>query len=155
MRARLAVMELLKESPEWRHFFRSLCEESFLALRSQAWQFRDELAQRGYHFPKGSAELEDALFGLARELLPDSPAAQWDEECAYELCKDVHARLGEFFAGLSAAEKEALDLSGMDPWHDRMVDAGVRNDPAAFREALKGWEQAGLKALKSVREDVA
>jgi hypothetical protein len=80
VRARMAVTELLKESREWRRFFRSLCDESFLALRSQSWQFRDELAQRGHNFPKGSAELEDALFGLARELLPDSPAAQWDEE---------------------------------------------------------------------------
>jgi uncharacterized membrane protein YccC len=92
---------------------------------------------------------------LARELLPDSPAAQWDEEWAYELCRDAHARLGEFFAGLSTADKKALDLSGMDPWHDRMVDAGLRNDPAAFREALKAWEQAGVKALKCVKGDVA
>ncbi|MDQ3833352.1 MAG: hypothetical protein M3315_06910 [Actinomycetota bacterium] len=42
-----------------------------------------------------------------------------------------------------------------DPWHDRMVDAGVRNDPAAFREALKEWEQAGLKALKRIKGNVA
>ncbi len=32
-----------------------------------------------------------------------------------------------------------------------MVDAGLDNNPAAFRVALKGWERAGLEVIKRVR----
>jgi hypothetical protein len=95
--------------------------------------------------------LEDALLGLARELLPQSPAAQWDAEWAYQLCTGSLARLAERHVELSAAEKEALDLSGLNAWDERMHAAGVRNDSTAFRAALKGWEQAGLEAMERVR----
>ena len=64
-------MELLKGSSEWRYFFRACCETSPFRLRSQVWQFRDELRDRGHEYPdRGNPELEDALFELARELLP-------------------------------------------------------------------------------------
>ena len=32
-----------------------------------------------------------------------------------------------------------------------MHAAGLANDPAAFRAALKGWMQAGLEAMEQVR----
>jgi len=32
-----------------------------------------------------------------------------------------------------------------------MVTAGLDNDPAAFRAALKGWERAVLEAIERVR----
>jgi hypothetical protein len=54
------------------------------------------------------------------------------------------------YVGLSAEEKVDLDLSAQDVWDERMRSAGLDNDPAAFRVALKGWEQAGLEALKRV-----
>ncbi len=50
MKARTALLELFKESSEWRAFFRSCCEISASRLRSQGWQFRDELKDRGKQF---------------------------------------------------------------------------------------------------------
>ena len=149
MKARTALLELFKESGERRAFFRSCCETSAFRLRSQARQFRDELKDRGNQFQMG--EVKDALLGLARELLPDTLAAQWDAEWAHDLCKEALARLAERYAKLSTAEKEAVDLSGQDAWDERMRFAGLANDPAAFRAALNGWEQAGLEAMEKVR----
>ncbi len=149
MKARTALLELFKGSHEWRAFFRSCCETSAFRLHSQAWQFRDELKDRGNQFQ--ADEVEDALLGLARELLSETQAAQWDTEWAHELCKDALARLAKAYAGLSATEKEALNLSCQDVWDERMHAAGLADDPAAFRAALKGWEQAGLEALQLVR----
>ncbi|HET6661580.1 MAG TPA: hypothetical protein VFH16_16840 [Rubrobacter sp.] len=118
-------------------------------LIAQAWQLRDELKDRGHPYP--TEELEDALLDLARDLLPESAAAQWNAEWAHELCKDALARLAEHYAGLSAEEKDALDLSGHDIWDERIVAAGQDNEPAGFRAALKGWEQAGLEAIERAR----
>jgi hypothetical protein len=81
---------------------------------------------------------------LARELLPETPAARWDSQWAHELCKGALARLAKSYAELSATEKEAVNLSAQEVWDERMRAAGLANDPAAFRVALKGWEQAGL-----------
>ena len=153
MRARTALLELLKGSGEWRCFFRACCETSPFRLRLQVWQFRDELAERGHEYSgRGNLELEDALFGLARELMPNSPAARWDDEWASSLCKDVLARFAERCAGLTTAEMEALDLSAQDVWEERMRHAGLNNDPAPFRAVLRRWEQAGLEALGALRD---
>jgi hypothetical protein len=148
MKPRTALLELFKESSGWRAFFRSCCETCPLRLRSQAWQFCAELKDRGHKLR--AEEVEDALLGLATELLPDTPAAQWDAEWAHDLCKDTLSRLAKHYAVLSAEEKDALDLSGQDVWDEQMVAAGLDNDPAAFRAALKGWERAGLEAMKRV-----
>jgi hypothetical protein len=149
MKARTALLELFKESYEWRVFFRSCCEMSASRLRSQAWQFRDELQNQGNGFQ--AYEVEDALLGLSRELLPETPAAQWDSEWAHELCKDALAHLAKRYADLSTADKEVLDFSSQDVWDERMHAARLANDPAAFRSALKGWEQAGLEAMERMR----
>ena len=149
MKARTALLELFKESSEWRSFFRSCCETSAFRLRSQTWQFREELKERGHGFL--IEEVEDALLGLARDLLPDTPAAQWDEEWAHDLCKEALAHLAERYAEFSDAEKEDLDLSCQHSWDERMQAAGLANDPLAFRGALKGWMRAGLEAMEQVR----
>jgi hypothetical protein len=149
MKARTALLELFKESSEWRAFFRSCCEISASRLRSQAWQFRDELKDRGHKLQ--TEEVEDALLGLARELLPDSPTARWDAEWAHELCKDALTRLAEAYLGLSAEERDALDLSAQGVWDERMYAAGRDNDPAAFRTALWHWERAGLDAIQGAQ----
>jgi hypothetical protein len=149
MKGRTALLELFKESSGWRAFFRSCCESSSYRLRSQVWQFRDEFKDRGYQFR--ADEVEDALLGLARDLLPESPAAQWDAEWAHELCKDVLARLAKAYAGLCVEEKDALNLSTQCMWDEQMCAAGQDNNPAAFRAALKGWERAGLEAIEQVR----
>jgi hypothetical protein len=149
MKARTALLELFKESSGWRTFFRSCCESSALRLRSQAWQFREELKERGHGFL--TEEVEDALLGLARELLHNTPAAQWDAEWAHDLCKDALAHLARRYTELSTADKEAVDLSGQGVWDERMYAAGLANDPVAFRMALDGWTRAGLEAMERSR----
>ena len=153
VRARTALLELLKRSSEWRYFFRACCETSPFRLRSQVWQFREELAERGHEYPdRGNPGLEEGIFELARKILPNSPAARWDEEWASSLCKDVLARFAERCVGFTTAEMEALDLSAQDVWEERMRHAGLSNDPAAFRAALRRWEQTGLEALAALRD---
>ena len=149
MKARPALLELFKVFSGWRVFFRSCCEISAFRLRSQVWQFRDELEDRGHKLE--AEEVEDALLGLARELLPDTPAAQWDAEWAHDLCKDALARLSERYTELSTADKEAVDLSSQGVWDERMHGAGLANDPFAFRMALKGWTRARLEAMEQLR----
>jgi hypothetical protein len=150
MKARTALLELFKGSHEWRAFFRSCCENSAFRLRSQVWQFRNELKDRGNAFQ--ADEVEDSLLGLARELLPDTPAAKWDTEWAHDLCKDALARLAKAYLVLSAEEKDALDLSSaQEVWDERMYAAGLANDPVAFRVALEGWTRAGLEAMEQLR----
>jgi hypothetical protein len=149
MKARTALLELFKESHQWRAFFRSCCETGAFRMRSQAWQFRDELKERGHEF--GSEEVEDALLRLARELLPSSPAARWDAEWARRLCEATLARLNERHASLAAKEKIVVDSSQEADWIGRMNAAAKANDPAAFRAAVNGWERAGLEAIEQVR----
>src|SRR5215211_581018 len=149
MKARTILLELFKDSNEWRDFFRSCCENGAIRLRTQTWRFQENLKEWGDGFL--TEEVEDALLGLARELLPDTPAAQWDEEWAHELCKDALARLASAYTGLSTVEKGALDLSAQEMWEKRMCAAGQDNDPAAFRAALRCWEHAGLDAIQRVQ----
>ena len=149
MKARTALLGLFKKSHEWRGLFRSCCETGALRLRAQTWQFRDELKERGDQFQ--ADEVEDALLGLARELLPKIPAARWDSQWAHELCKAALARLAKCYAELSTTEKEAVNLSAQEVWDERMHAAGLANDPAAFRVALKGWERAGLEDIQRER----
>jgi hypothetical protein len=149
MKSRTALLELFKDSSEWRAFFRSCCETSALRLRSQAWQFCNELDDRGHKLQ--AEEVEDSLLGLARKLLPDTPATQWDAEWAHDMCKDALALLAKRYAELSATEKEAVTLSTQDEWDERMHDAGLANDPLAFRAALDGWMRAGLEAMERSR----
>src|SRR5215216_6906981 len=149
MKARTALLELFKESHDWRSFFRSCCETSALRLRSQAWQFRDELEEMGNQFQ--AEEPEDSLLGLARELLPNTLAAQWDAEWAHDLCKDALAHLAKRYTELSTAEREAVDFSGQGVWDEQMYAAGLANDPVGFRVALEGWTRAGLEAMEQVR----
>jgi hypothetical protein len=149
MKTRTALLELFKDTSEWRAFFRSCCETSPSRLRSQAWQFCEELEDLGNQFQ--TEDVEDALLGLARELLPDTPAAQWDADRAHDLCRDALAHLARSYAGLSAEEKDTVDLSVQDEWDERMHGAGLANDPVAFRVALDGWTRAGLEAMEQLR----
>ena len=149
MKASTALLELFKESHEWRSFFRLCCETGAFTLRSQAWQFCDALTDRGHKLQ--ADEVEDALLGLARELLPDTPAARWDAEWAHELCKAALTRLAKSYAELSATEKDAVTLSAQGVWDERMHAAGLANDPIAFRMALVGWTRAGLEAMEQLR----
>jgi hypothetical protein len=145
--ARETLLDLLKNEREWWSFFKLCCERGSRRLTAQAWQFRDELRDRGQRFQ--AEDVEDALLGLARELLPASAAAGWNEDWAHELCKNTLTCLANHYARFS--EHETVDFSAQDTWDERMCFAGQNNNPAAFRAALKGWEQAGLEAIKRVR----
>ena len=147
--ARVALLGLFAKDGEWQSFFRSCCEMSTYRLIAQAWQLRDELEDRGHPYPP--EEVEDALLALARDLLPESVAAQWDAQWAHELCKDALSRLAEHYAMLSAEEKVVLDLSAQEVWDEWVVAAGLNNNPPAFRRALKGWERSGIEAVERVR----
>jgi len=149
VKARAALIALFKESQQWRLFFKSCCETSTLRLTAQSWQFLDALKERGHKFT--ADEVEDALLELAREVLANTPAAQWDCEWAHELCKNTLSRLAEHYARLTLEERDALNLSGQDEWDERMNSAGFANDPVGLRAALKDWEQAGIEALKRAR----
>jgi uncharacterized membrane protein YccC len=148
LKSTAALLELLKAKREWRRFFRSCCESSSHRLSTQAWQFCDELGDRGLHFQ--TEEVEDALLGLARELLPDSAAAGWNEDWAHELCEDALNRLENHYAGFPD-EQEIVVHPAQETWDERMCLAAQNNNPAAFRSALKGWEQAGLEAIERAR----
>jgi hypothetical protein len=153
VKATTALLDLFREERQWRRFFRSCCETSTRRLMAQAWQFGDELRERGYPCP--AEEIEVALLGLARDLLPESVAAGWDAEWAHDLCKNALSRLAEHYSVLSTEEKYALELSGQDLWDERITDAGLGNDPVAFRAALKGWERSGIEAVERVRVNEA
>src|SRR4051794_3967730 len=111
MRTRTALIELLKAEQEWRRFFKACCEMSSYRLRSQTWQFRDELQDRGFEFE--DEEIEDGLFDLARVILPQSPAAQWDSEWAAALTSQALRCMKEHYV-------EGADLSSLGLWEDRM-----------------------------------
>jgi hypothetical protein len=148
--ATAAVAKHLKASPEWRRFYRQCCEAGALRLRSQAWQFRDELRERGAWFEL--EEVEDALLAIARKVLPRSAAAQWDPDWGHQLCKDALARAAALYGELSEEERNAADLVGAEAeWIDRANAAVEANDPAAFRAAVKGWERALVEALEGAR----
>ena len=109
MRTKTALVELLKDSRDLRVFFNGCCEASAARLRVQSWQFRDELADRGYVV--NLREVQDSVFELARDLFPESPGADF-VTWAGLLCGDALARLQERYASLSPEEKDAMDLSG-------------------------------------------
>jgi hypothetical protein len=144
-----SIAELLKASPEWRRFFKACCAAGALRLRAQAWQFRDELRERGKDVTL--QEVEDSLLTIARKVLPKTRAAQWNPEWAAELIDDALARLAEHYAELLGGERKVLDLSGLEVWEERIHAAGLNNDPVAFRQALRGWEKATAEALEAAR----
>jgi hypothetical protein len=152
--ATAAVADLLRESAEFRGFFRECCEAGALRLRSQARQFRDELKERG-RGDLALADVEDALLAIARKVLPKTPGAHWDEVYAAELCADALSRLEEHCAALSASERDTLEISAGEKYQERMHLAALANDPAAFREALAGWEASILAAMQSARRGAA
>jgi hypothetical protein len=56
VRTRTALIEALKGSRDLRIFYKGCCDTSAYRLRSQAPQFRDELAELGHVAPLGEEE---------------------------------------------------------------------------------------------------
>ncbi len=43
------------------------------------------------------------------------------------------------------------DLAVLAPWEDRVTAAAVEGDARAYREAMRGYVRAGLKAFEEAR----
>lgn len=141
-----AIMGLIKESPEWRRFFKACCQEGFLRLHSQAWQFDDELRDRGHEF--GREDVEDALFELAHALLPDSPATKWDPKWAVALASKALRYLNERYV-------DGADLSVLEPWWDKLDATGMAQDQEGYRAAIRAFVKAGLRSFDAARRGAA
>ncbi len=148
MRTKTAIAEQLKTDPDLRFFYKRCYDTSAFRLRSQGYQFRQVLAERGYVASLES--VQDTLFELARDLFPESPGADFITWAGL-LCGDVMARLQEHYTSLSAAEKEAVDVSGA--WcHNGAVEDACRNQNlAVLREAIKIYECEALEELRAVQ----
>ena len=149
MTTKTALVELLKESRDYRTFFKRCCNTSALRLRSQAWRFRDELLVLGV-----AASLEavqDTLLELARDLFPDSPGADFTTWAGL-LCGDAMARLSEHYANPSPEEKDAIDLSAAWVRNDEIVAACEVESLAALRKALRSYEREARQAVEAARE---
>lgn len=149
MKVRAALIETLKGSKDLRTLFKGCCNTSALRLRSQAWQFRDELASRGYDVAR--KEVEDALFELARDLFPDSPAADFSA-WAELLYRDALARIQEHYT-LSANQKDAVDLTEAWRHNDAINEVCRSEDLSALREALKDYEREARAAIKVSKKE--
>jgi hypothetical protein len=148
MKTRSALVELLKDNRDSRTFFKVCCKYSAFRLRSQAYRFRDELLERGHAAPLD--KVEDTLFELARQLLPETPAADFTTWAGL-LCGDAIASLGERFADLSQEEREGTDLSAAWVRNEDIVAACEAEDMGALREALRFYDHEALGALERAR----
>ena len=146
MKARCALIGLMRDSEECRNFFKRCTETSPLRLRSQAWQWRDELHARGQDV--ALENVEDALCDLAGELLPESPGAAWDEEHAAKLAADALNWLAEWFPECSGS----LALNALTEAADA---AGVAGEHARYREALRRYCRAGRDEALRIRRGAA
>ena len=145
MEARKALEALLLGDREYLRLFKQCCESGHLRPGSQAWQFRDELRDRDHEH--SLEDIEDTLWELARDLLPESPAAKWDVEWAGELASRALRYLAEHYV-------EDADLSRLAKWDEEIVAAGVAEDRRAYRAAIRGYIQAGLAAFEVAKENV-
>jgi hypothetical protein len=149
VKTKTALVALLKGSRDLRMFYKRCCNDSAFRLRKQAWQFRDGLAEIGDAALLD--EVQDSLFELARDLFPESPAADFTTWAGL-LCGDAMARLQERYSDLSPEEKEAVDLSAAWERNDEIVAACEAEDLGALREALRSYEREALEALDRARE---
>ncbi len=132
---RAGVEALLRDSAEWRYFFRQCAETSPLLLHSQAWQWREELRDRGHDV--ALEDLEDALSDLARELLPDSPGARWDPTWEREMMERAERYAEEKMEELPEERRAAVDVRS-----DLLANVGraaAERSRVRYREALRAW----------------
>ncbi len=126
-----ALLALSEESAEYPKSFKKLCLEGSSAISGQAWQFADELADRGSGITGDNLEdVEDALFDLAGELLPGSPAARWESEWAPELVRDAGAFLAERYV-------EGSYLTALNEREEMMATTAERETRTAYRAAVQ------------------
>jgi len=146
MKARSALVGLMRENGEWRDFFKRCAEISPFRLRSGARQWRNELHERGQDV--ALEDVEDALCDLAGELLPDSLGAAWDEEHAAKLATDALSWLAAWFPECSGSPV----LRGPTEASDASAAAGQHAD---YREALRSLCRAGRDEALQIRRGAA
>jgi hypothetical protein len=146
MKARSALVGLMRDSEEWRGFFKRCAEISSFRLRSQAWQWRDELHARGQDL--ALEDVEDALCDLAGELLPDSPGGAWDEEHAAKLAAEALNWLAEWFPECSGTPALRTPTEAADA-------AAAAGEHARYREALRSFCRAGRDEALRIRRGAA
>lgn len=137
---RSAVVNLLKAERDRRRFFLGCCKAGVSRLWAVSHQFRDELQTRGeWHTVE---EKGDVLLSLAREKLPESPAARWDAEWASRLAREALERLAEHYARLGEGECARLNLEAQDEFHEQM-NRGWRGERPGCVPACSGGLRAG------------
>jgi len=136
----------MRDSEEWRRFFKRCAETSSLRLRSRAWQGRDERHERGQDVDL--EDVEDALCDLAGELLPDSPSAEWDEEHAAKLATAALNWLAEWFPECSGSPAQNTPTEAADT-------AAAGGEYARYREALRSLCRAGRDKARRIRRGAA
>ena len=146
MKARPALVGLMRSSEEWRGFFKRCTETSPFRLRAQAWQWRDELHARGQDVDL--EDVEDALCDLAGELLPDSPGAAWDEAHAAKLAAEALRWLAEWFP-------ECSDAPALNAPTEAADAAAVAGEHVRYREALQSLCWAGRDEALRIRRGAA
>jgi hypothetical protein len=146
MRDRSVLVGLMRNSEEWRDFFKRCTETSPLRLRSQAWQWRDELHARGQDVTL--KDVEDALCDFAVELLPDSHGAAWDEKHATKLAADALRWLAEWFPECSGALAVNAPTEAADA-------AAVAGEHVRYRDALRSLCRVGLDEALRIRRGAA
>ncbi len=128
-------MNLLRAGRDWRRFFQGCYKAGVSRLWASSYQFRDELQKRGeWHAPE---EIGDVLLSLAREKLPDSPAAQWDAEWISRLSREALEHLAEHYAEATKYERARLNHEAQDEFHEQMNEAGIEN--ARLRSGVLWW----------------
>lgn len=145
MSTRQDVADLMRNNPEWLQFFKQCCYAGHLRLRSQArqWQRQLHVAKlRGQEHTL--ADIEDALWELARDLLPDSPAAAWDTEWAGGMASKVLRYLAENYPECSGSEE-------LHPYHEAVQAAEASGERPAYYEALREYVRAGRAMAVGIR----
>jgi hypothetical protein len=125
------IEKLIHKSREWDQFFVMSCEGGPDYLTTQAEQWRDELADRGYQVER--TDVEDALLELASELCPDSPAAVDPKTYLFHKAGRWLTEQGKPFSVPPEAE-EAFNGAWLE-----LESLGE------FRRALREWVRAGLE----------
>jgi len=151
MGARTAVLELLRESPEWRQFFRKCCETSSFRLRSQAWQWRTETRDQGEEL--SLEDLQDVLSDLGVELMPDSPGAEWDIDWEREMLERAKRYVEEKMEELPRESRATVDVCS-----DLLANVGrsaAEKTRVRYRAALRAWCQAVKHAIAHAEKGAA
>lgn len=130
-----ALLRLLRKA-DWQHFFQACCQDGVVRLEAQAWQFQEELCERQGRKNYIITDVQDALFDLARELMPETPAAT---QAAFE--NWAGSLLRQMFNFLYAHGLEGPDGEDADTI-DEAYATGAR---ATLRAAARGYTKKAIE----------